>query len=71
MGTPDEPMGQELGVVGLSGLGEQHQGAQTGPGPDLVQKAKSLCWIKEYLCSHAPFGEGAELSAFTFHFSFL
>lgn len=71
MGTPGEPMGQELGVVSLSGLGAQHRGAQTGPDPELVQRAKSLRWIKEYLCSRAPFGKAAELSAFTFHFSFL
>ncbi|KAI9547994.1 hypothetical protein NQZ68_013011 [Dissostichus eleginoides] len=55
MGTPREHMGQESGVVGLSGLGEQHRGAQTGPDPELVQRAKSLCWIKENLCSHALF----------------
>jgi len=58
-GPPSEPMGQELGVVGSSGLGEQHQGAQTGPETELVQRAKSLCWIKEHLCSHAPLLESS------------
>lgn len=63
MGTHSEPTGHDLGVVGMSGLGEQYWGAQTGPGPKGAVWAEALGRIKDYLCSRVSFGKKAGFTA--------